>query len=95
MCLSWPTMKILRLQPSAQPGIVNLRLTPPEIRVQSTLNLQMVELQLDYVNMLGEIATDIGHPDQQTGDTSALGMCFDDHDDLLSNEGWIQSRSQV
>lgn len=88
-------MKIFRFQPGAQPWIVDLRFPSPEIRVQPTLNLQMVELQLDYLNMLGKIATDVGHPDQQSGDTSALGMCFDYHDDLLENEGWIQSRSQV
>jgi hypothetical protein len=55
----------------------------------------MIEMQLDHLNMPWKIAPDIGHPYQQPGDTSALGMCFHHHEDLLSNEGWIQSRSQV
>jgi len=41
-------------QPGTQPGIANLRQFLPKIRLQSTLNLQVVQLQLDGHNLLGK-----------------------------------------
>jgi hypothetical protein len=38
---------MLGLQPCAEPGIVNLRLVLPKVRRQPTLNLEMVQMQLD------------------------------------------------
>jgi hypothetical protein len=78
---------VLGFKPGTKAGVVNLRLPLPEIRAQSTLNLQMIQLQLDDSNGLGEIAPDIGSPNVETSDTTALGMRFDYHIHLLFNSG--------
>jgi hypothetical protein len=72
-------VKVLRDQPGAQAGIVNLRLTAPEAGLQTTVNLEMIELQLDHRNVLGKIATHVGDANVQSGDTATPGLCFDNH----------------
>jgi hypothetical protein len=56
-------VEILRLQPRTEPGIVNLRLVLPKVWLQPTLNLEMIQMQLDDRNVPGEISPDIGSAD--------------------------------
>jgi hypothetical protein len=74
---------MLRLQPCAEPGIVNLRPVLPEVWLQPTLNLKMIEMQLDDRNVAWEITADIGNANVQSNQPVALGMCFDYHRNLL------------
>ena len=46
---------------------MNLRPVAPEIRRQAALNQQMIEVQLDDVDALGELAADVVNADMQTG----------------------------
>jgi hypothetical protein len=41
------SVEVLGFEPSAQPGIVDIRLVIPEAGVKPALNLKMIELQLD------------------------------------------------
>jgi hypothetical protein len=82
-----PGMKILRLQPRAQAGIVNFGLVPPETGAQSALNLQMIELQLDDQNVSRKIAANIGSTDVESSETATLGLCFYHHTSLLFSAG--------
>jgi hypothetical protein len=68
-----------RLKPRAQPGIENLRLTLPEIRLEPALNLQMIQLQLDASNVFGKVAPDIVHAHVQSDNSASLALCLDDH----------------
>ena len=45
-------MKVLGLKPIAQPRIVNLWLAIPKASRQSALDLQMIQLQLDFLYAL-------------------------------------------
>jgi hypothetical protein len=74
---------MLGLQPCAEPGIVNLRLVPPKVRRQPTLNLEMVQMQLDHRNMVWEITADIGNANVQSSQPVTPGMCLDNHRNLL------------
>jgi hypothetical protein len=82
-----PAVEVLGFQPGTEPWIVNLRLVLPEIGRQPTLNLQMIQLQLDDLNALGKISPDIGNANVQSSQATALGMCFDHHTHLLFNVG--------
>jgi hypothetical protein len=74
---------MLGLQPCAEPGIVNLRLVLPKVRLQPTLNLEMIQKQLNDGNLAWEITADIGNANVQSSQPVALGMCFDYHRNLL------------
>ena len=78
---------MLGLEPSAESRVENFRLSPPEIRVQPTLNLQMIQLQFDNGDGLLKITPNVGNPDVETGDAATLGVCFDHHTYLLFNSG--------
>lgn len=80
-------MQMLGLKPSAETRVENLRLSLPEVRVQPTLDLQMIQLQFNDSDGLREIAPDVGNPDVETGDAATLGVCFDHHTYLLFNSG--------
>jgi hypothetical protein len=54
---------ILGLEPRAEAGIVNLGLVLPKIRPQPTLNLEMIQMQLDDRNVHWEISPNIGYAD--------------------------------
>jgi hypothetical protein len=62
---------------------VDFRLALPKVRGQPTLNLEMIQKQLDYRNVAGKITADIGNANMQSGHPVTLGMCFDDHRNLL------------
>jgi len=64
---------------------VNLRLVLPEVRLQPTLNLKMIQVQLDDRNVPWEITPNIGDTDVQPSQTTALALCFDHHICLLFN----------
>jgi hypothetical protein len=64
------TVQVSRLQPSAQPGIVNLRLVLPKAGRQPALDLQMIQLQLDKTTLFRKIPPDIGCTNVQPGDTA-------------------------
>jgi hypothetical protein len=74
---------------------VNFRLPLPEIRLQTTLNLQMIELELDDRNVLGKIAPYVGFTNVQSCDAMSLGMSFHYHTYLLSNADDFSLGSQV
>jgi hypothetical protein len=74
---------MLGFQPCAEAGIVNLRLVPPKVRLQPTLNLEMVQMQLDDRNVAWEITADIGYANVQSSQPVTPGMCFDNHRNLL------------
>lgn len=74
---------------------MNFRLSLPEIRLQPALNLQMIELQLDDRNVLGEIAPNVGRTNVQTCDAMSFGMSFHYHINLLSNADEFSLGSQV
>jgi hypothetical protein len=74
---------------------VNFRLSLPEIRLQPALNLQMIELQLNDRNVLGEIAPDVGYANMQSCDAMSFGMSFHYHTYLLSNADEFSLGSQV
>jgi hypothetical protein len=74
---------VLGFKPCAQPGIVDLRFSLPETGCQPTLNLQMIQLQLDDSNVFWEITPDIVCSYVQPGNSEALTTCFDYHTYLL------------
>ncbi len=81
----WPGVEVLGLQPGTKPGIVNLRLAPPEPGVQATLNLEMIQLQLDDGNIPGEIPPNVRRAHVEPSQTATLALCFDHHTHLLFN----------
>ena len=64
---------------------MNLRLVLPKVRRQPTLNLEMIQLQLDDRNMLREVTPDIGNTDVQPREAAALALSFDHHNCLPFN----------
>jgi hypothetical protein len=74
-------------KPCAQPRIVDIRRALPKIGRQSTLNPQMIQLQLDDLNAFRKIATDIVYADVQSDHSQALVPRFDDHRYLLFSVG--------
>jgi hypothetical protein len=88
-------MEVLGLQPGTEPGIVNHGLVPPKARLQSALNLEMIQKQLDFRNLPGKIALDIGHAHVQSSHPDAFGLCFDNHRKLLSTTGEVGRENQV
>jgi hypothetical protein len=78
-------VEVFRFQPSAQTGIVNLRLTLPEIRLEIALDPQVIQLQLDGCDVPWEVATDVADAHVQTGYHAAFAMCLDHHTHLPFN----------
>ena len=74
-----PGVIILGLEPRAEAGIVNLGLVLPKIRPQPTLNLEMIQMQLDDLKVPGKITPDIGSADVQPCHTTAFALCLDHH----------------
>ena len=66
---------------------MNLRLVLPKVRLQPTLNLEMIQLQLDDCNVLGEVTPDVGNANVQSSHTTARALCFDHHRYLLFDVG--------
>ena len=58
---------------------MNLRLSVPELRRQPTLNLQMIQLQLNHVDTLREIPAHISGADVQSGYFTTLELRLDHH----------------
>ncbi len=56
-----------------------LRLSSPKAWLQTASDLQMVELQLNGYDAFGKITADICHPDIDSGDAAAFGICFNNH----------------
>jgi hypothetical protein len=78
-------VKVFGFQPGAEPGIVNLRLALPKVRLQPTLNLKVIQVQLNNHNMPGKITPDIGSSHMQPSQATAFALCFDHHMCLLFN----------
>jgi len=74
-------------EPGAEPGIEDLRLAAPKIWTQTTLNAQMIELQLDDGNVFREIAPDIMNTDVQSGNAVGLALGFNHHTHLPGEIG--------
>jgi hypothetical protein len=62
---------------------VDLRLALPELGRQPTLNLQMIEMQLDFGDAPGKIAADIVHTHVESDYGEAFAFRFDHHNYLL------------
>lgn len=60
-------MEIDGLKPRAEPRIVNLRLSFPEAGIKSTLNLQMIEEQLNLSGFARKIAANVQRADLDAG----------------------------
>jgi len=58
---------------------------PARIRAQTTLNLKMIQLQLDHRNIPGEIAPNVRCSNMEPCETAAFTLCFDHHACLLFN----------
>jgi hypothetical protein len=52
-------MHVLCFKPRTQPRVIDFRLALPEIRGQSALDPEMIQLQLDRGDFLGEISPHI------------------------------------
>ena len=87
-------VQMFRFQPCAEAGIVDIRLALPKIRAQPTLDLQMIQLQLDDGGAPGKIAPDVGSADMQSRCTATFRLCFNYHTDLLFDSGWMSPRSR-
>jgi hypothetical protein len=74
-------------QPGAQPGVEDFRLASPEIGLQTALNLEMIQLQLDAQNAFWEKTPGIACAHMQSGNAESFALCFDDHKHLLFNDG--------
>src|SRR5258708_4518189 len=70
---------VFGFEPRTQTRIVDLRLTLPEIWRQPTLDPEMIQLQLDRGDILGEISPYIVCTDEQSGEPPTLTWRFDDH----------------
>ncbi len=79
------SVQMTGFQPRTQPGIVDLRLTAPEIRAEAALDLQMIQLQLDHGDILRKIAPDIVRAYMQSGNSTTLALRFDHHTYLPYN----------
>src|SRR5208337_2963382 len=80
-----PAVEVLRLQPRAQAGIADLRVALPEIGLESELNEQMVQVQLDDAGFSWKIAAHISRAHVDAGKLTAFAMRFDNHADLPNN----------
>ena len=63
---------VFGLQPGAQPGIEDLRFALPKIRIQTALNVEMVELQFDCRNVITKVAADIGFTNVKSCNATAF-----------------------
>jgi hypothetical protein len=72
-------------QPSAEARIEDLRLALPKTRLQPTLYLKMIQLQLNAGDLLGKIATDVVRAHMESGDSAAFALCLDHHINLPIN----------
>jgi len=80
-------MHMLGLEPGAQPGVVDFRLALPKIRLQSALDVEVIELEFDGRNVILKIAPHIGFANVKPGNTAGFGMRFYNHRYLLFNFG--------
>lgn len=64
---------------------MNLGLILPKVRLQPTLDLKMIQLQLDDRHVPWEISPDIGDANVQSCKDAAIALCFDHHNCLPFN----------
>jgi|KBSMisStaDraftv2_1062788.scaffolds.fasta_scaffold770080_1 hypothetical protein len=72
-------MPDLEVQPFTETRIVDLRFPVPELRRQSALNLQVIQLQLNYASGFRKVSAHIPDADIKTGDFGARELCLDHH----------------
>ena len=84
--------EVFRFKPGAESGIANLRPTVPEIRRQAALDQQMIEVQLNDGDALGEITANIVRAYVQTGYREASALRSNRHAYLLFR-AWLNSVS--
>jgi len=78
-------MHVPGFEPSTQPGIEDLWLALPECRLQSALDLKMIQHQLDARDALWEIAPDVVHAHMKSSDSASLALRLDHHTYLPFN----------
>jgi hypothetical protein len=72
-------LQLFQFEPVTQPWIVNLRLALPEMRLQSALDSQVVQFQIDAFDVLGKIAADIIDSNIESGDAMSRPLRFNHH----------------
>jgi hypothetical protein len=88
----WFGMHVFGLKPRAQPGIEDFRLALPEVGIQSALDIDMIELQLDGGGVFLKVAPHVGFANVKPGNSAAFGVSFDNHRHLLFNVGRLRTR---
>src|SRR5690348_5724511 len=91
-------MKVLRLQPGAEPGIVDFRLALPEVGFETALNAEMTELQFDVLRSFGKVATDVVCADMQSRHAMTFALRLNHHRKYLlfkSVEGLSETMSKT
>jgi len=72
--------QVFRFQPRAQPRVVDLGFAIPEIRLQTALDMQVIELKLNNRNVLGKIAANVRRAHMKSSEAPTLTVCFYNHD---------------
>jgi hypothetical protein len=80
-------MQVFRFKPSAEPGIVNLWLSLPEVRFKAALDAEMPELKLDVPRVFRKIAARIRRSHMQSRNAVALALSFNNHRYLFDDFG--------
>lgn len=89
-------MHMFGFEPRTQARIVDFRLALPEIWRQSALDPEMIQLQFDGGHILRKIPPYIICTDEQSGESLAFTLRFDDHIAPALERGMSLSlRSQV
>ena len=69
-------MEILRLEPGAEPWIVDFWLALPEVGLETTLDAKVSELKLDVLGSFREIAPDVLSSNIQSGYSVTFALCL-------------------
>jgi hypothetical protein len=70
---------VLGFEPCAQTGVVDFGLALPEVGSQSTLDPEMIQLQFDGRDVLGEVAANVVAADVDPRETLTFALRFDYH----------------
>ena len=74
---------VLGFKPRAESRVVDIGPALPELGSQSTLDPEMIQLQLDGRHILREVSPDVISSDVQPGETLTDAFCLDYHRHLL------------
>lgn len=72
-------MEIFRLEPGAEPGVVDFGSALPEVGFETALNAEMPELQFDVLRSFRKVATDVIGADVQSRHTMTFALRLNHH----------------